>query len=61
MMLASSKTSMTEHTMRLAAFRKKGPSLTSPQLGYLRDDMIRSVQTFILIGRTLFFSVAEQR
>lgn len=46
---------MTEHTMRLAAFRRKGPSLTVLQLGYLRDDMIRAVQSLILIGRTHFF------
>ncbi len=32
--------SMTEHTMRLAAFRKKGPSLMSPARLSLRDDMI---------------------
>jgi hypothetical protein len=57
---------MTEHTMRLAdnaagSVQKERPFVDVLQLGYLRDDMIRTVQSFILIGRTLFFSVAEQR
>jgi hypothetical protein len=52
--------------MRLAdnaagSVQKERPFVDVLQLGYLRDDMIRTVQSFILIGRTLFFSVAERR